>query len=128
MIEAAGGICCLGESGQKSTRITWETLAACEPDIIVCSFCGFNLRENEERLEEIKDVPEWIDISSKARIVASNANAYYSRPGPRLIDGVELLARLLHGDTGALDGVVQPELGQMSELINGKWVDLSSVQ
>lgn len=127
MIEAAGGICCLGESGQKSTRITWETLAASKPDIIVCAFCGFNLRENEERLLEVKDVPEWVEISSKVRLVASNANAYYSRPGPRLIDGVELLARLLHKETGALDGVVQAEEGQMSEFIDGKWVDLSTM-
>lgn len=125
MITAAGGVCVLGESGQKSVRITWETLAACNADIIICAFCGFNMKQNQERLEEVAEVPGWIAIASKTRVFAADANAFYSRPGPRLIEGVELLAYILHEEPGHVQGIVTPKKGQMSELVNGSWVDVA---
>lgn len=125
MITAAGGICALGSSGQKSERITWTTLAASDADIIICAFCGFNMKQNQERLEEVADVPEWIDIKSKSRVFASDANAFYSRPGPRLIEGVELLAYILHEEPGHVKEIVVPTKGQMSELVGGIWVDVA---
>lgn len=128
MITAAGGICALGASGEKSERITWSTLERAKADIIICAFCGFDLKQNQERLEEIAAVPEWIDIKSKTRVFASDANAFYSRPGPRLIEGVELLAYILHEEPGHVKGIVTPSRGQMSELIDGSWVDVADRQ
>jgi iron complex transport system substrate-binding protein len=126
MVTAAGGVCALGASGEKSVRITWGTLAACEADIIVCAFCGFNLVENQERLKEVAHVPEWIAIASQSRVFASDASAFYSRPGPRLIDGVELLAYVLHEEPGTVRNIVTPAAGQMSELVDGRWIDVAS--
>lgn len=122
-IEAAGGICALGESGHQSERISWETLAACKPDIVVCAFCGFNLAENEQRLGEVAGLPEWEAIASRTRVIASDANAFFSRPGPRLIEGVEQLAYIMHGDE--IPELAPPVKGQISELIDGEWIDLS---
>jgi iron complex transport system substrate-binding protein len=124
MIAAAGAICALGASGQKSVRITLQTLAECNADVIVCAFCGFNMEENRKRLQEVVDLPEWIAIASQTRVFASDANAFYSRPGPRLIDGVELLAYILHEEPGHMKGIVTPQKGQMSELVNGSWIDV----
>lgn len=128
MITAAGGVCALGASGQKSERITWSTLAAANADIIICAFCGFNMKQNQERLAEVAAVPEWIEIKSKTKVFAADANAFYSRPGPRLIDGVELLAYILHEEPGRVKGIVVPTRDQMSELVGDSWIDVADRQ
>lgn len=122
-VQAAGGVCAAGKSGEKSRRITWRDLLECNPDVVVCAFCGYDLKENQERLREIAHVSEWKQISCKARILASNASAYFSRPGPRLIDGIEILAYALHGKE--LEELQKPMAGQMSELTQGEWIDLA---
>jgi iron complex transport system substrate-binding protein len=125
-VEAAGGVCAIGKAGEKSVRVEWSTLLALEIDVVVCAFCGFNLIQNQERLEEIAGEPEWETLKSRTRVFASDASAYFSRPGPRLIDGAEKLAYALHG-AEALAGVVEkPRSGEFSELENGKWIDLST--
>lgn len=67
---------------------------------------------------------EWQAIAAETRVIASDANAFFSRPGPRLVDGVELMAYVMHGDT--IPELAPPGKGQMSELIDGKWLDLST--
>jgi ABC-type Fe3+-hydroxamate transport system substrate-binding protein len=125
-VEAAGGICVLGKSGTKSERVTWETVTNCNPDVIICAFCGFDLEENQRRLGEISGVPMWECLSARARVYATDASAYFSRPGPRLVDGVELLAYVLLGDK--VPGLRKPVKGQVSELVDGNWIDLSGEQ
>jgi iron complex transport system substrate-binding protein len=93
MVDLAGGHCVLGEPGQKSVRTTWDAVAACEPEIIVCAPCGYDLDGATKEAERLvadgvlpRDVPVW----------AVDANAAYARPGPRLVDGIEVLSHLLH--------------------------------
>lgn len=92
MVERAGGVPVLGVTGEKSHRITWEQAAASAPDVIVCAPCGFELEESVRQAapvaERFADVPVW----------AVDANASFARPGPRLVDGVEALAAILHPD------------------------------
>lgn len=98
MVSAAGGIDVAGTSGEPSHRMRWPDVAALEPDVVVLAPCGFDL---DRTLSEV--VP--LDLSAhllgtparqESRVFAVDANAMFSRPSPRVVDGVELLAHLLH--------------------------------
>ena len=100
MVAAAGGTDVAGMSGEPSHRMRWPDVAKLEPDVVILAPCGFDL---DRTLAEI--VP--LDVSAhllgtparqESRVFAVDANATFSRPGPRLADGVELLAHLLHPD------------------------------
>jgi iron complex transport system substrate-binding protein len=92
MVEAAGGVSALGTAGEKSFRVTWDDVAAAEPEVVVCAPCGYGLDASRRLAEQavasgaLPDVPVW----------AVDANASFARPGPRLVDGVEALAGILH--------------------------------
>jgi iron complex transport system substrate-binding protein len=93
MVEAAGGEPVLAEARARSVRLTWEEISATDIDMTVFSPCGFDLDGAVEQAAAFLDRPE---LSRLGRIVAVDANAFFSRPGPRVVDGVELLAELLH--------------------------------
>jgi iron complex transport system substrate-binding protein len=89
MIELAGGVDVLGRPGEPSHATTWETVFALEPELVVVGPCGFGVEEAAARAEGIV----W-----PCRAVAVDGDAYYSRPAPRLADGVRQLAHLFHPD------------------------------
>ena len=93
MIEAAGGESLLGSHGTPSVRITWEAIAAVAPEVVVFMPCGYNLDGAIEEGKTLKKRPELAEVQ---QFFAADASAFFSRPGPRLIDGVELLAAALH--------------------------------
>ncbi len=93
LIELAGGEDVLGLPGEPSQTVSWEELAAAQPDVVVVMPCGYD--EQRARAEAVTYARELADVNAK-QVVAVNASAYFSRPGPRLIDGLELLARVLH--------------------------------
>jgi iron complex transport system substrate-binding protein len=96
LIEHAGGLDVLGMPGEHSERRTWEEVAAAEPDIVVVMPCGYDAdRAHEEGLR----FRERLAQLGAGEVVAVDAAAYFSRPGPRLIDGLELLAHILHPET-----------------------------
>jgi iron complex transport system substrate-binding protein len=78
----------LGEPGSRSRELGWDDVRAARPEIVVVMPCGWDARRAEHEARTVPDVG--------ARVVAVDGNAYFSRPGPRLVDGVELLASLLH--------------------------------
>ena len=90
MVEIAGGECVLGSAGEKSGRVTWDQVGECAPDVVVCAPCGFDLAGSVALAEQVRDrfpgIPVW----------AVDANASFARPGPRLVDGIEALAGILH--------------------------------
>jgi iron complex transport system substrate-binding protein len=92
MVELAGGEDLLGMPGEKSRVVEWEDLAGVRPDVVVSMPCGLYAedaaRETAQRAELLAPLG--------ARVVAVDAAAYFSRPGPRLVDGIELLGHLLH--------------------------------
>jgi iron complex transport system substrate-binding protein len=93
LIEYAGGIDLLGSPGEASVRLDWATVAAAEPDIVVVMPCGYDA---PRALEEARAHADRLSALRASRVVAVDAAAYFSRPGPRLIDGLELLAHILH--------------------------------
>jgi len=93
MIELASGKDVLGMPGEHSITVPWETVTAAEPEIVVVMPCGYDApRAHREALEH----GEKLAALGARRVVAVNASAYFSRPGPRLIDGLELLAHIFH--------------------------------
>jgi iron complex transport system substrate-binding protein len=95
MIELAGGVDVAGTAGAKSPEVSWEALEALRPDLVVAMPCGWYVEESRAQAVE-----HWqrIEALGAARVFAVDAASTYSRPGPRLVDGVELLAHLLHPD------------------------------
>jgi iron complex transport system substrate-binding protein len=99
MIEIAGGVDALADPGSHSARLTWEQLQAADPDVIVAMPCGFDAAGAQSQVDAIAGRPEWNALRAvrEGRVYAVDANGCFSRPGPRLVDGIEHLARLFHG-------------------------------
>jgi iron complex transport system substrate-binding protein len=95
LIDLAGGEDVLGFPGEHSEIFSWETIAAARPEVVVAMPCGYDAaRAHAEALQFADRLREL----GADRVVAVDAAAYFSRPGPRLIDGLELLAHVLHPD------------------------------
>jgi iron complex transport system substrate-binding protein len=92
MISIAGGLDPLGTAGDKSRTVSWSDLEAADPDIVVVMPCGYDEQRSAEEAEAFSNHLDALGAS----IVPVDASAYFSRPGPRLVTGVELLAGILH--------------------------------
>jgi iron complex transport system substrate-binding protein len=98
MIELAGGIPLLGTGGEKSRRVTWEDVHAAQPDVVVVGPCGYDRAGSQALADELVASGA---LPAGVPVHAVDANASWARPGTRLVDGVEELARLLHPRTGS---------------------------
>jgi iron complex transport system substrate-binding protein len=98
MVALAGGTEVAGMSGEPSHRMRWMDVAALEPDVVVLAPCGFDLDRTLTELVTLDLSASLLGTPARqeSRVFAVDANAHFSRPGPRLVDGVELLAYLLH--------------------------------
>lgn len=95
MIALAGGEDVLGEAGARSRVVGWDELAASEPDVVVVMPCGLYA---DEAAAQARAHAESLEALGAERVFAVDAASTFSRPGPRLVDGVELLGHLLHPD------------------------------
>jgi iron complex transport system substrate-binding protein len=95
LIDYAGGVDVLGLPGERSETRTWEEVAAAQPEVVVCMPCGYDAQRAFAEAEAFGD--ELAELGAR-RVVAVDAAAYFSRPGPRLVDGLELMAHILHPD------------------------------
>jgi iron complex transport system substrate-binding protein len=98
LIDIAGGRCELTLSGPHSCVHTWEELRQFDPEVIIVCPCGFDRDRTTAEINQLAKQPGWsnLDAVRTDRVHAVDGNAYFNRPGPRLVDSVELLARLLH--------------------------------
>ena len=92
LVVAAGGESVLAHPGDRSVATTWEAITAAQPEIVVVAPCGFGLEQACDQAHLILDL-----VPETAEVWAIDADAVMVRPGPRLVDGVEALASLLHG-------------------------------
>jgi iron complex transport system substrate-binding protein len=95
LIEYAGGEDMLGQPGEHSEVRSWEEVAAARPEVVVVMPCGYDA---ERALDEAYEFGDELAELGARRVVAVDAAAYFSRPGPRLIDGLEVMAHALHPD------------------------------
>ncbi len=95
LIEYAGGVDVLGLTGEPSEQRTWDEVRAAQPEVVVVMPCGYDA---ERALEEALTYADELESLGARRIVAVDAAAHFSRPGPRLIEGLEVLAHILHPD------------------------------
>ena len=93
MIELAGGQDVLGRGGERSRTATWDEIAAAAPEVVVAMPCGYDA---PRAAEEARAYAAELAALGAQRVVAVDASAYVSRPGPRLVTGIELLAHILH--------------------------------
>ncbi len=98
LVALAGGEPLFSTTGQASTQLKWESLIASNPDIIIFMPCGFDLNRTRLDAELLSKRPEWQNLHANqtGRIYITDGNAYFNRPGPRLVDSLEILAEILH--------------------------------
>jgi iron complex transport system substrate-binding protein len=105
MVSLAGGEDVLGRVGEPSFRVRAEEIARTNPDVIVVMPCGYGVKRVAEELRTFQIPESWLEFPAvrERRIYGVDANSYFSRPGPRLADGVALLAHILHPELFALE-------------------------
>lgn len=98
LVERAGGINVLGAAGRHSPWMEWEELVAADPDVIVLMPCGWDEERTRSELHWLSDRPAWPRLRAvkAGRVHAVDGNQYFNRPGPRLVESLEILARLFH--------------------------------
>ena len=114
MIHIAGGQVCIAESGQPAPIVSREDLAKIDPDVVVVKPCGYKLDQVLKEVDLLKkQIPTW---SNPPRVYLVDGNAYFNRPGPRILDSLEILAHCTHPD-------LFPEFGEQyaEGLIHWAW-------
>jgi iron complex transport system substrate-binding protein len=98
LIAMAGGVNLFGEAGKHSPWMTWEELVAVDPDIIFVAPCGFDISRTLEEMHILRTKSEWTKLKSVEtnRVFVADGNQYFNRPGPRLVESLEILAEVIH--------------------------------
>ena len=101
MVEAAGGTNLLNEDGQDSRKVTWREVGDSSPEVIVYMPCGYWLEDAEAEAERLFEEPDFLGTPAarSGSVFAVDASSYFSRPGPRIVDGLEILAWCIHPDS-----------------------------
>ena len=115
MVRIAGGEDLLGREGSDSVRVAWDDLLAWKPEVLVLMPCGYRLEKAVELAPQLYDRPGWRELPAVQRrqVYAVDASSYFARPGPRVIEGTQLLAHILHPEifswTGPADAFLRVE-------------------
>jgi iron complex transport system substrate-binding protein len=98
LVRMAGGINLFGEAGKHSPWMTWDELIAKEPDLIFVSPCGFDIERTLEEMHLLSSKPEWKNLKAvqARRVFVADGNQYFNRPGPRVVESLEILAETIH--------------------------------
>ena len=98
LVEIAGGDEVLGQIGERSAAVPWVSVLASRPDVIVLACCGYTVRRTLQDVPILENLPGWQNLPAvrSGRVHAVDGCAFFSRPGPRLVDSLEILAEILH--------------------------------
>lgn len=101
LVEMACGINLFGEAGKHAPWMTWEQLCEKDPEVIVLLPCGFDIERIQQEMPLLTQKPEWgrLQAVQAGRVFLTDGNQYFNRPGPRLVESLEILAELLHPET-----------------------------
>ena len=114
MVEIAGGVDSLVEPGAPSARVEFEQVAEAEPDVVILMPCGMDVAQARAEFDALPDRERWesLDAFKNGRAYVVDSGALFSRSGPRLVDGVELMASILHPEAlGAPDAAYAAQVG-----------------
>jgi iron complex transport system substrate-binding protein len=98
LVEMAGGVNLFGEAGKHAPWMTWEELVGRDPEVIVVLPCGFAIERTRQDMPCLTQRPEWPRLRAvrQERVYLADGNQYFNRPGPRLVESLEILAEVLH--------------------------------
>ena len=103
VVGLAGGREVLGRHGQPSVRVEWAEVVRAAPEVIVLTLCGFDVDRTLREVRRLETMPEWRELGAAraGRVYATDAGSFFSRSGPRIVDGLEILAAILHPEIAA---------------------------
>jgi iron complex transport system substrate-binding protein len=106
MVRLAGGVDALSREGADSVRIPWDEVREFSPEVLVITPCGYNLAQVVALSKKLSTYPGWSELPAvkQNHVYAVDANSYFARPGPRVVNGTELLAHLIHPELFSWDG------------------------
>lgn len=98
LVAMAGGNSLFGITGKHSPWLKWESLVAANPDVIIFMPCGFDLNRTRSEAMQVTEWAEWQNLRAvkTGKVYVTDGNSYFNRPGPRLVDSLEILAEILH--------------------------------
>ena len=98
LVELAGGQSLWGVIGEHSPYLQWEDLVTTDPEIIIIMPCGFGLERTRQETQAMANNPNWqrLQAVKNGKVYLADGNSYFNRPGPRLVDSLEILAEILH--------------------------------
>lgn len=104
LVRLAGGIEGLGQEGLPSRTLSWDEVMAWQPEVVFIACCGFAVERTMQDLRQIQSIPGWENLPAVrlGRVHVSDGSHYFSRPGPRLVDSLEILAHALHPEVHPL--------------------------
>lgn len=105
MVALAGGEEGLGRNGKPSVAVPWEAVVAHRPEVLILMPCGFDIPRTMEEIHLLTRRPGWREIPAvrDGRVFATDSHAYYNRSGPRLVDGLEMMAQMIHPEIFGVD-------------------------
>jgi iron complex transport system substrate-binding protein len=103
LVTMAGGVNLFGTAGQHSPWMTWDDLRRRDPEVIFVAPCGFDLERTHQEMPALTRRPDWPDLRAarEGRVYLADGNQFFNRPGPRLIESLEILAEVLHPEAFA---------------------------
>ncbi|RMF40181.1 MAG: cobalamin-binding protein [Planctomycetota bacterium] len=104
LVHFAGGIEALGKAGERSRTLSWDDVLDAQPEVLAIACCGFDTERALRELAGVQTVPQWRELPAvrAGRVYIMDGSQYFNRPGPRLVDSLELLAHALHPETHRL--------------------------
>ncbi len=110
LVRLAGGIEALGREGQPSRTVSWEEVSAAQPEVLFIACCGFSIERTLEDVPAWQHIPGWQEVPAirTGRVYVTDGSHYFSRPGPRLVDSLEILAHALYPDVHPLPAGLPP--------------------
>jgi len=98
MVEMSGGECGIGQIGEPSFKVSWKEIVDFAPQMLFIMPCGYDIQKTLDEINTLTSQEEWFSLPSTNRgeIYLLDANSYFSRPGPRVVDGLEIMAKTIH--------------------------------
>ncbi len=121
LVGLAGGVEGLGREGWPSRTLRWDEVMAWQPEVVFIACCGFGVERTLDDMPALQSIPGWQDLPAvrSGRIYVTDGSHYFSRPGPRLVDSLEILAHALHPEVHPLPAGLPPPVRVIdSEVIN----------